>query len=280
MLWSWLSLADCVRLVTAALTAPRVGFSVIYGTSDNAAGRRLQRPRQPHRLPAAGQRRRLRRGGHGGHAPPRSDRHRQPRGRRRLRRHRPSRRCRLRPPASPPRSPPPGPPPRRVTHGPLDAAPRRGRREPRLRRHPGRPAGGPRRRPRPSCAPGASAPLFRIRPGEEALDALLAARGYVVRDPTLILAAPVAAIAGDPGEAAIFGPAPARLHGGDLGRGRHRPGPPRGHGPGAGAARLPPRPPRRPSGRRGVRGVPRPRRHAARPRGRRLRPPPRPRRAR
>jgi uronate dehydrogenase len=37
MLWSWLSFDDCVRLVTAALTAPRVGFSVIYGTSDNAA---------------------------------------------------------------------------------------------------------------------------------------------------------------------------------------------------------------------------------------------------
>jgi uronate dehydrogenase len=37
MLWSWLSLADCVRLVEAALLAPRVGFSVIYGTSDNAA---------------------------------------------------------------------------------------------------------------------------------------------------------------------------------------------------------------------------------------------------
>jgi uronate dehydrogenase len=35
MLWSWLSLADCVRLAEAALTAPRVGFSVIYGTSDN-----------------------------------------------------------------------------------------------------------------------------------------------------------------------------------------------------------------------------------------------------
>lgn len=38
MLWSWLSFDDCVRLVTAALTAPRVGFSVIFGTSDNAAG--------------------------------------------------------------------------------------------------------------------------------------------------------------------------------------------------------------------------------------------------
>lgn len=37
MLWSWLSFADCVRLVEAALTAPRVGFSVVYGTSDNAA---------------------------------------------------------------------------------------------------------------------------------------------------------------------------------------------------------------------------------------------------
>jgi uronate dehydrogenase len=36
MLWSWLSFADCVRLVEAALVAPRVGFSVIYGTSDNA----------------------------------------------------------------------------------------------------------------------------------------------------------------------------------------------------------------------------------------------------
>ncbi|HET9070057.1 MAG TPA: NAD(P)-dependent oxidoreductase [Amaricoccus sp.] len=37
MLWSWLSPADCVRLVTAALLAPRVGFSVIYGTSANGA---------------------------------------------------------------------------------------------------------------------------------------------------------------------------------------------------------------------------------------------------
>jgi len=36
MLWSWLSPADMVRLTAAALTAPRVGFSVIYGTSDNA----------------------------------------------------------------------------------------------------------------------------------------------------------------------------------------------------------------------------------------------------
>jgi uronate dehydrogenase len=36
MLWSWLSFADCVRLTEAAMTAPRTGFSVIYGTSDNA----------------------------------------------------------------------------------------------------------------------------------------------------------------------------------------------------------------------------------------------------
>lgn len=35
-LWSWLSLEDCVRLAEASLLAPRVGFSVIYGTSDNA----------------------------------------------------------------------------------------------------------------------------------------------------------------------------------------------------------------------------------------------------
>lgn len=37
MLWSWLSYSDCVRLTEAALMAPRVGFSVVYGTSDNAA---------------------------------------------------------------------------------------------------------------------------------------------------------------------------------------------------------------------------------------------------
>lgn len=36
MLWSWLSFADCVRLVEAALIAPRVGFSVVYGVSNNA----------------------------------------------------------------------------------------------------------------------------------------------------------------------------------------------------------------------------------------------------
>ena len=36
MLWSWLSFDDCIRLVTAALTAPRVGFTVSFGISDNA----------------------------------------------------------------------------------------------------------------------------------------------------------------------------------------------------------------------------------------------------
>jgi len=36
MLWSWLSFDDCIRLVTAALTAPRVGFTLSFGMSDNA----------------------------------------------------------------------------------------------------------------------------------------------------------------------------------------------------------------------------------------------------
>lgn len=36
MLWSWLSFEDCIRLVSAALTAPRVGFTVSFGISDNA----------------------------------------------------------------------------------------------------------------------------------------------------------------------------------------------------------------------------------------------------
>lgn len=36
MLWSWLAFDDCIRLVTAALTAPRVGFTVSFGLSDNA----------------------------------------------------------------------------------------------------------------------------------------------------------------------------------------------------------------------------------------------------
>ncbi len=36
MLWSWLSFDDCVRLVIASLTAPRVAFTVAHGISDNA----------------------------------------------------------------------------------------------------------------------------------------------------------------------------------------------------------------------------------------------------
>lgn len=39
------------------------------------------------------------------------------------------------------------------------------------------------------------ASLFMIRPGDEALDAALAARGHALVDPVLVLAAPVAAIA-------------------------------------------------------------------------------------
>ena len=35
MLWSWLSFEDCNRLTAAALTAPRVGFTVSFGISDN-----------------------------------------------------------------------------------------------------------------------------------------------------------------------------------------------------------------------------------------------------
>ena len=34
-LWSWLSFDDCVRLVSSALTAPRVGHTVVFGMSDN-----------------------------------------------------------------------------------------------------------------------------------------------------------------------------------------------------------------------------------------------------
>ena len=35
MLWSWLSFDDCVRLVSAALTAPRVGHTIAFGMSNN-----------------------------------------------------------------------------------------------------------------------------------------------------------------------------------------------------------------------------------------------------
>ena len=51
-------------------------------------------------------------------------------------------------------------------------------------------------------------PLVMIRPGEDALDACLAARGYLERDPTLIAAAPAAALAATAGESVILGSAP------------------------------------------------------------------------
>ncbi len=35
MLWSYLSFDDCVRLTTAALTAPRIGHTLTFGLSDN-----------------------------------------------------------------------------------------------------------------------------------------------------------------------------------------------------------------------------------------------------
>lgn len=35
MLWSMLTFDDCIRLVEASLTAPRAGFSIVFGTSDN-----------------------------------------------------------------------------------------------------------------------------------------------------------------------------------------------------------------------------------------------------
>lgn len=35
MLWSWLSFDDCVRLVSSALTAPYMGFTITVGMSDN-----------------------------------------------------------------------------------------------------------------------------------------------------------------------------------------------------------------------------------------------------
>lgn len=35
MLWSYLSFADCMRLVEASLTAPRVGHTISFGMSDN-----------------------------------------------------------------------------------------------------------------------------------------------------------------------------------------------------------------------------------------------------
>lgn len=53
-------------------------------------------------------------------------------------------------------------------------------------------------------------PVFMIRAGEAALDAALAARGYELRDHTLVLAAPAAPLAGADVERAIFGEVPLR----------------------------------------------------------------------
>lgn len=36
MLWSWLSFADCGRLVRASLLTPDIGYTIAFGTSDNA----------------------------------------------------------------------------------------------------------------------------------------------------------------------------------------------------------------------------------------------------
>lgn len=55
-------------------------------------------------------------------------------------------------------------------------------------------------------------PLFLIRPGEAALDATLARQGYVLRDRSLILTAPVAALAPTrPDPRAILGTAPLAI---------------------------------------------------------------------
>lgn len=47
-------------------------------------------------------------------------------------------------------------------------------------------------------------PRFRIRDGQARLDALLAARGFARHDPTLILAAPIAALPGPPPRLSAF----------------------------------------------------------------------------
>jgi len=48
------------------------------------------------------------------------------------------------------------------------------------------------------------APLAMLRPGDEALDARLAAAGWALRDPTLAYAAPVGAVAADPPAVTAF----------------------------------------------------------------------------
>lgn len=53
------------------------------------------------------------------------------------------------------------------------------------------------------------APLFMIRPGEDGLDAALAARGYAMRDATALLAGPLSALASaPPGDAVVLCDAP------------------------------------------------------------------------
>ncbi|MCC5983760.1 MAG: GNAT family N-acetyltransferase [Rhodobacteraceae bacterium] len=47
-------------------------------------------------------------------------------------------------------------------------------------------------------------PLFMIRPGEDALDVALAARGYAVVDPTVLMVAPVSALAAPPAPITLF----------------------------------------------------------------------------
>jgi ribosomal protein S18 acetylase RimI-like enzyme len=55
-------------------------------------------------------------------------------------------------------------------------------------------------------------PLFLVRPGEGALDAVLSRGGYRLHDASVVMAAPAGALAEPPGEAAIFCEAPpARL---------------------------------------------------------------------
>lgn len=130
---------------------------------------------------------------------------------------------------------------------PLDAAARR-RRQP----HPRGDAAGPDEPTDREIAEAEAAmrawnqrPLFQLAPGDAALDAALAARGYRIRDPTLLLAGPVAALAAPGGEVASLRGA-ARRDAGDLGRGRHRARAWSRHGPGARAAALPARPGGRP----------------------------------
>ena len=93
-------------------------------------------------------------------------------------------------------------------------------------------------------------PLVMIRPGEDALDACLAARGYLQRDPTLLAAAPAAALAATPRENVILGPAPLAVMAEIWDAGGIGPAPARGDGarargraPGSSAGSATGRPP-------------------------------------